>query len=332
LKVQVEISQISSFVEATGGTRQPIIGTRQIQTVIRLRDGETNLLAGLIKRDETDSLSGVPGLMDVPVLNRIFGRTSIENREQDIILTLTPHIIRIPDITEDDLVTLWVGTEENMRLRGPVKNALGASPFGDGADLGEPSSGGPAGSVTGEAEEAADDEEIVEDEPELEEELDEDEEGDESDRASEEDDDGGGPTVVRLIPSAASYRVGDRIMVEVRMENGSNVGSVPFHLRYNRDVMEFIPPATEGAFLGSDGAGTMLLASDSPGGGELVVGLSRLEGGYGVNGSGTLAVFQFQAINPGDAGFAFVGPPKVMDPRATEQPASFMAAQVRVEP
>ncbi|NIM61144.1 MAG: hypothetical protein GTO30_05640, partial [Acidobacteria bacterium] len=83
-----------------------------------LRDGETNLLAGLIQNASSDSRSGVAGLMDIPGIGRVFSGNSMENRETDIVMTLTPRIIRIPDITEEDLATLWVGTEENMRLRG----------------------------------------------------------------------------------------------------------------------------------------------------------------------------------------------------------------------
>jgi hypothetical protein len=140
-----------------------------------------------------------------------------------------------------------------------------------------------------------------------------------------------GPATVRLVPSAPSFRVGDRLTVEVRIENATNVGSVPFHLRYNRQVLEFVPPADQGPFLKSDGANTVFLATDSPGGGEVVVGLSRLGGGDGMSGAGTLATFQFQAINPGDCGFGWTGA-SVKDPQARNVPASFLTAPVAVEP
>jgi hypothetical protein len=141
----------------------------------------------------------------------------------------------------------------------------------------------------------------------------------------------GGPATIRLVPSSPSYRVGDRVNVEVRIENATNVGSVPFHLRYNRQVLEFIPPAIQGPFLSSDGANTVFLATDAPGGGEIVVGLSRLGSGEGASGSGTLATFQFQAINPGDCGFAWSGA-SVKDPQARNAPASFLSTAVGVEP
>jgi len=140
-----------------------------------------------------------------------------------------------------------------------------------------------------------------------------------------------GPATVRLVPSLTSYRVGDRVSIEVRIENATNVGSVPFHLRYNRQVLEFVPPAIQGPFLNSDGANSVFLATDSGGGGEVVVGLSRLGGGEGVSGAGTLATFQFQAINPGDSGFAWVGA-SVKDPQARNLPANFLLSPVAVGP
>ncbi len=134
LKVQVEVSQVTGAVETSAGQAQPIIGTRQIQTVIRLRDGETNLLAGLIQRSRSDNQAGVAGISDIPGFGRIFSNNDIQTTDTDIVMTLTPRIIRIPDITEQDLATLWVGTEENMRLRGPAESAAGIGPFGPRED------------------------------------------------------------------------------------------------------------------------------------------------------------------------------------------------------
>ena len=60
----------------------------------------------------------MPGLSDIPVLGRLFSKNSTENRRTDVILTLTPHIVRLPDITETDLLPIWVGTEQNITFRG----------------------------------------------------------------------------------------------------------------------------------------------------------------------------------------------------------------------
>ena len=102
LQVEVEISQLTGEIETSAGQRQPIIGTRTIQTVIRLRDGETNMLAGLIQHQGSDAISGVAGLMNIPGVRRVFSGSNISSTETEIIMTLTPRIVRIPDITEDD--------------------------------------------------------------------------------------------------------------------------------------------------------------------------------------------------------------------------------------
>jgi len=79
--------------------------------VIRLRDGETNMLAGLIRDDERVSLDGIPGLSDIPLVGRLFAHNQKTTDQTDIILTLTPHIIRVLDLTEADLRPFRVGRD-----------------------------------------------------------------------------------------------------------------------------------------------------------------------------------------------------------------------------
>jgi general secretion pathway protein D len=99
LALKVEVSSVSGV--GFGGL--PTFGNRYIDTVIRLKDGETNMLAGLIRDDERRILEGIPGLSDLPVIGRIFSRNRKETQETDIILTLTPHIVRVLDLSEADL-------------------------------------------------------------------------------------------------------------------------------------------------------------------------------------------------------------------------------------
>src|SRR5207249_226748 len=81
--------------------------------------------------DDTNSKSGVAGLSDIPGVGDVFSTRNTSHDETDIVLTLTPYIVRIPDIQEDDLQTMWVGTEDNMRLRGSVRGVMGVSPFAE---------------------------------------------------------------------------------------------------------------------------------------------------------------------------------------------------------
>ena len=105
LALEVEISNISG----TGYGNLPQFGSRSIITMIRLRDGETNILAGLIRDDQRETLGGIPGLSSIPILGRLFGRTRTDTQETDIILTLKPHIIRGLALEEDDLRPFRVG-------------------------------------------------------------------------------------------------------------------------------------------------------------------------------------------------------------------------------
>src|SRR4051812_22388501 len=107
LALRIAVQSISG----TGFGGLPTFGNREINTVIRLRDGETNMLAGLIRDDERKVLEGVPGLSDLPVLGRIFAHNRTETTQTDIILTLTPHIIRVLDLEESDLLAFRVGRD-----------------------------------------------------------------------------------------------------------------------------------------------------------------------------------------------------------------------------
>ena len=118
-------------MSGTGFGGLPTFGNRTIDTVIRLKDGETNMLAGLIRDDERDVLDGVPGLSDLPIVGRLFGKTHKETQQTDIILTLTPHIVRVLDLNEADLRPFRLGREAPSTpalLESPVPAAPARAP------------------------------------------------------------------------------------------------------------------------------------------------------------------------------------------------------------
>ena len=108
LTLRIELSSISGT--GTGVTEGlPTFASRQITSTIRLRDGQTNMLAGLIRDEERTVLAGVPGLIDIPLVGRMFARNRKESTQTDIILTLTPHIVRTLQVTEADLRPFRLG-------------------------------------------------------------------------------------------------------------------------------------------------------------------------------------------------------------------------------
>ena len=117
LKLTVEVSNLGESIQS-GQQTQPVIQTRTIESTIRLKNGETNFLAGLIQDVERRNDVGLPGLSDIPLIGRLFSNKRTDNMRTDLVLTLTPHIIRTPDITETDLLPIWVGTEANITFRG----------------------------------------------------------------------------------------------------------------------------------------------------------------------------------------------------------------------
>src|SRR5262245_50252268 len=140
LKLMTEVSTINGIV-TNGGLEQPIIGTRTISANIRLKDGETNFLAGLYRRDRQITKTGVAILSDIPILGKLFTHDDRDSKTTDLVLTLTPHIIRIPDVTEEDVTPVYVGTDANISYQGSprVENpSRDAGPFEQPPPAGRP--------------------------------------------------------------------------------------------------------------------------------------------------------------------------------------------------
>ena len=134
LALTISVTSISG--EGFGGL--PTFGNREIKTQIRLKDGETNMLAGLIRDDERRVRDGIAGLGDLPGLGHLFGHSTNERRQTDVILMLTPHIVRVLDLTEEDLRAFLMG-------RGTAASSLGgvSTPAG-GIELPLPGQPAPA--------------------------------------------------------------------------------------------------------------------------------------------------------------------------------------------
>ncbi len=107
LQLKLEISAVG----AAGFQGLPTFNSRTVNSTIRLRDGETNLLAGLILDNERRGLTGLPGVASIPFIGRLFARNKDEAQQTDIVMTLTPHVIRRTEIDENDLRSFLVGGE-----------------------------------------------------------------------------------------------------------------------------------------------------------------------------------------------------------------------------
>ena len=109
--VTLQLNIAVTSLSGTGYGGLPTIGNREIKNQIRLRDGETSMLAGLIRDDERKSLDGIPGLSDLPLVGKMFAHSQKSTLQTDIVLTLTPHIVRFIDLSESDLRPFSVSRE-----------------------------------------------------------------------------------------------------------------------------------------------------------------------------------------------------------------------------
>jgi type II secretory pathway component GspD/PulD (secretin) len=118
LKVSVESSALGQNIDV-GGQSAPSFTSRKVTSYLRLREGEANLLAGLIRQDHVRTNNGVPGLSHIPGIRSLFTSNDINDTDSDIVMLLTPHIIRGHELTAEDVGNIYIGTQANVGLSGP---------------------------------------------------------------------------------------------------------------------------------------------------------------------------------------------------------------------
>jgi len=115
LHIELDISNIAGTVNL-GGINEPIIGQRKVTHDIRLREGEVNLIAGLVNTSDTKQLTGIPGLSSIPILGKLFSGDSVDRERDEIMIAVVPHIVRRPTITAENLRPKMVGNQTIVKL------------------------------------------------------------------------------------------------------------------------------------------------------------------------------------------------------------------------
>src|SRR2546430_3648255 len=116
LKLKVEVSSHTGD-QAIGGITQPIISQRVIEHDIRLKEGEVSILGGLVQRTDSKTLEGWPGLAKLPLLRYLFSHDKKDHQEDEVLIVLTPRIVRIPEWTKANLRPLYSGSETNVQVK-----------------------------------------------------------------------------------------------------------------------------------------------------------------------------------------------------------------------
>jgi general secretion pathway protein D len=147
LKLNLEVSSVTSTVKSDSGLAYQI-GTRSTQTVLRLKDGETQILGGLIQDAERNSGARIPGLGELPILGRLFGVENADRKKTELIVSITPRIIRQVSLADPSQNNIWSGSESAVRNRPVRVDPIGGVKFNEGratpAPTGQPAAAVPA--------------------------------------------------------------------------------------------------------------------------------------------------------------------------------------------
>ena len=294
LKLKVEVSAQTNTV-TIGGISQPVISQRVIEHDIRLKEGETSILAGLIQRTDTKSVNGWPGLAKLPILGRLFSDNNTDLQEDEVLIVLTPRIVRIPGWTKENLRPMWSGTETTVQVRkesdihapaqvpaGPQTNqnmAPGQTPNGAG---GSTAPGGVSSAK------------------------------------------------IRFEPRTVSLKPGQTATLGIVVENVNDLFSIPLLLQYNPAVIS-VEEVQHGGFLSGGTQEIAIVERVDKEHGQAIISATRQPNTPGVNGSGTLLGIVVKALAPGSSNLSIVQV-NAKDSQQKSIPLVTSEASVQVQP
>lgn len=279
LKLRIEISSQLTTVNI-GGISQPVIGSKTIEHDIRLKEGETNILGGLIERTDTKTISGWPGLARVPILGRFFSDNKVDHQEDETLIVLTPHIVRMPNFTKANLQSMLSGTETDVQtrreseIRTPQPETQQPSP--PATQPQQPQQQPPVTTPTTPGTSP-------------------------STQAAQ-----SGVAKIRFEPQTLTLKAGQTATLGVVVENVSDLYSIPMLLQYDPKVIS-VEEVQHGGFL--SGGGSQVIAipwqvlKDK---GQAIISATRPPSTPGVNGSGTLIGVVVKALAPGSTKLSIV--------------------------
>ena len=292
LKLMMDVSAVTGNSNI-GGISQPIIGQRKIEHEIRLREGEVNLLGGIFENQDVRSLSGLPGLSQIPLLKYLFSSTSVEHKENEIVFVLIPHIVRGQELSDLNERTIEVGTGNAIGLRHashPAAPAFG-SPISAQPASGQPMPTQtmpvqtmPAPAAMAQAAQPA----TVAPAP-------------ATSAPSTDTPPAVNPptgTAFMMDPPTVNVAQGSTFAMNVLITGAQNVYSVPVQLAFDAKTLQVVN-ISNGGFLSQDGQAVAIVHREDPATGTIQVSATRPPGSPGVAGQGTVFTLTFMAKTNG---------------------------------
>jgi general secretion pathway protein D len=260
LKITMEISSVVGQ-SSIGGISQPIIGQKKIEHEIRLKDGESSLIGGILDDSQTKSLAGIPGLAQIPILRYLFGQVSQDHSQDETVFAITPHVIRGTTVSELNQRAIDIGTANTIELR-RVSHPAAPPAQAPANPAGPSASQAPAIQPFGAAQAP--------------------------NQASN------SAANFLFDPGQITAAKGNTFAVNLMIAGAQNVYSVPVQMNYDPAKLTLVN-VSNGGFLSQDGQAVALVHREDDTTGTLQITATRPPGSGGVSGQGTVVTLTFQA-------------------------------------
>jgi general secretion pathway protein D len=278
MHVELDISNVSGTVNL-GGLSQPIISQKKVIHDIRMKEGEVNLLGGLIVQQEDKTVTGIPGLASIPLLGRLFSGESVDHSRSELMIALIPHIIRRPEITPENLRGIMVGNATTIRLNygprapeAPAPRAAVANPPATPPAAANPPANPPATAPPIAPPATA---------------------------PPAPNAPPGGNASVRFLPDRIDTNLPGTFTVAVAVNNATDAVSAPMQIQFDPRVLR-LNDVSSGDFLAQGGVQPVFAKNIQNDAGTATVQLSRPPGAAGVSGAGVLITLSFQTVARGN--------------------------------
>ena len=269
LKISMDVSAVTGQ-QNIGGISQPVIGQRKIEHEIRLKDGEANLLGGIMEDQQTKSLTGIPGLAQIPILKWLFSQTTQDHSENEIVFAIVPHIIRGNDVREINQRAIEIGTATNVELHRAMRPASSTSITPAPANQSPVQPNQPSAQPS-----------TIQLNPAP---------ANQPPSASNPQ----GAANFLFDPPTIQATKGNTFAVNLLISGAQNVYSVPVQLDYDPKILSLVN-ISNGGFLSQDGQAVALVHREDETKGEVTVTATRPPGSGGVSGQGAVVTMTFQA-------------------------------------
>lgn len=299
----VQNSSLGPDINVAGTPTISIIN-RQATVTMRLRDGESNLLAGLVSENNSDNYTSLPGFTQIPILRNLFGNGNTQRHQTDIVMIVTPHIVDSHHLTPSDLKPMYIGTGQNLGGSAPtlispevpIQQPPTMPPGLPPASAGSPATtsgatgaaSAPPASATGTSSSSSAASRVVPIEA--------------VPSTSAPQPPSGGQIVVSP-PSAPMQAGGPAYLVPLTITNVQQLGTVTVTVTYDPKVLK-AQAVNQGTFMQQGGITTTFAPKIDAAAGRIDIPISRPSSASGASGTGLLAAVSFQAVAPGSTTIA----------------------------